>query len=63
MDDAANGLSDYKIGITLALTVVVMFSLAGVTTRRLKELHFSIIQYYLGVVGVIVSLIWLIIEQ
>ena len=63
MDDAANGLSDYKIGMTLALTVVVMFSLAGVTTRRLKELHFSIIQYYLGVVGVIVSLIWLIIEQ
>ena len=63
MDDADIGLSDYKIGITLALTVVVMFSLAGVTTRRLKELHFSIIQYYLGVVGVIVSLIWLIIEQ
>ena len=31
----------------------------GVSTRRIRSVHFSVIQVYLGVVGFLVSAIWL----
>ena len=37
------GVSNYKIGVSLALCVVCFFAVAAVTTRRMSSVHFSVI--------------------
>ena len=60
--DAKVNLSNYEIGVLMACAVVALFATSAVTTRRLKGLHFNVIQVWLGFVGLVISTIWLVIE-
>ena len=62
-DSEEEQMSEYEIGIILCFSVIFLFSLSSVTTRRLRSMHFSIIQFYLGLIGLLVSTIWLLIEM
>ena len=53
----------YKLGVVLCLLMCLLFSLNATTTRRLRELHFTVIQFYIAIAALIVSSIWLLIEQ
>ena len=56
------GISSYNLGIICVCTVVFLFALSGVTTRRIRDLHYSVIQMYLCMCGFIIGSSWLIIE-
>ena len=55
-------LTSYRIGVMLALIIICLFAVGAVTTRRIRQVHFSVIQVYLSLTGFIVSAIWLAIE-
>ena len=54
--------SGYQLGALLCFCCVLIFSLSMVATRRLKGVHFLIIIFYLGIVQMVISSIWLLIE-
>ena len=56
-------MSNYEIGVLITCVLVLLAAASAVTTRRLKELHFNIIQVYLSFVGLVISTIWLVIEM
>ena len=58
-DDSKTHFGAYEAGIALCGTLVLVFALAAVTTRRLKGLHFSIIQFYISLCGFVASAIWI----
>lgn len=41
--------------------IVLIFAIQAVTTRRLSGLHFSVMQFYLGLTGFLIAGIWLLI--
>lgn len=56
-------MTNYQIGVSLALCVVCFFAVAAVTTRRIRSVHFSVVQFYLCLLGFIISTVWLIEES
>ena len=57
-----SGISDYKIGISLSLCAVCLFAVSSVTMRRMRTIHYSAIQFYVALIGFLVSSIWLLVE-
>ena len=45
----------------MAVLTTMMYAVAGATTRRLKTLHFSVIQYHYATISTIFNTIWIII--
>ena len=60
-DDDSEKSSGYEIGIVLTSLLAVIFAVSAVSTRRLKTMHFSVLQFYLASVSTLSSLIWLIV--
>ena len=54
--------SSFKAGIALSGIISVIFALAYVTTRRVRVLHFSVIQFYFDLTSLIISGIWILFE-
>ena len=54
--------SSYKLGIALSGVISVLFALSGVTTRRVRVLHFSVIQFYSDLTALLISGIWILFE-
>ena len=53
---------DYQKGLLLSCACIMLFSTSAVLTRRVREVHFSVVQFYLALVGLVVASIWLLIE-
>lgn len=56
-------MTDYQKGIALAFTCVLLFASSRVLTRYARGVHFSIVQFYLALVGLVISSIWMAIES
>ena len=54
-------LSSYEAGIAISGALAVIFAVSAVTTRRLKNCHFSVVQFYLVLTTLITSAIWILI--
>jgi len=59
--DDKSEFSQYKIGVVLAIFCMIIIAISNVATRRIRNLHFSVIQFYLAVLGFIVGGVWLLI--
>lgn len=55
--------SSYELGVVMCCVCSLLFALSVVSTRRLRELHFSVIQWHLAITMLIMSAIWLLIER
>lgn len=53
----------YRVGVLLCIAVALIFAINATATRRLKELHFSIIQMYITFANLVISSVWLLIDQ
>ena len=53
----------YRVGVLLCIAVALIFAINATSTRRLKELHFSIIQMYITFANLVISSVWLLIDQ
>ena len=53
--------SAYHAGVALCIALIFVFALAAVTTRKMKGLHFSVIQFYIALCGFVASAIWVLI--
>lgn len=62
-DTAEKEWSSYDIGIILAASVTCVFAISAVSTRRLCDLHFSVIQFYLAFTSFLISAVWILFEQ
>ena len=54
-------LSSYEAGIAICGALSVVFAVSAVTTRRLKNCHFSIVQFYLVLTTLVTSAVWILI--
>ena len=54
-------ISPYSVGIIMAVLTITLYAIGGVTTRRLKTLHFLIIQYHYATIATVFNVIWIII--
>ena len=52
-----------QIGILLCVLVALIFAINSTSNRRLKELHYSVIQLYITIAGLLVSSVWLAFDQ
>ena len=59
--DEGGLISSYNFGIIMAIVTTMMFAVAGVTTRRLKSLDFTIIQFHYSLISTICSVVWILI--
>ena len=62
LDNDDKMLSGYQLGVLLCFCCVLIFSTSAVATRKLKGVHFLIIIFNLGIVQIVMSSIWLLIE-
>ena len=62
-DTDEKGWSSYDNGIILAASVTCVFAISAVSTRRLCDLHFSVIQFYLAFTSLLISAVWILFEQ
>lgn len=58
--EEADITSSYRIGVFWAIMTVLMDALANVATRRLKSVHYSVIQFHYASISSLVNIIWLI---
>jgi len=58
-------MSNYQktLGISVVLLCSIFFSVCGVFTRKLREVHFSVIQFYYGLSSFILYFTYLLIEH
>ena len=54
-------ISSYQGGITLCCVLALVYAILSVTTRRLKDCHFSLIQFYMVLTGFVASVTWILI--
>lgn len=54
--------SSYDIGVILASLAALIFAIAAVTTRRLRDLHFSVMQFYLTFTSLLFGAVWILFE-
>ena len=59
--EGAETISSYQVGIFWAIVAVLTFALGYVSTRRLKSIHYSVIQFHYSSISTIVNIIWLIV--
>ena len=52
----------FYFGLGMISTTALMFSSVGVLTRKMKSIHFSVIQFDYGVLSVTGLLAWILIE-
>lgn len=52
----------FYFGLGMIFFTALMFSSVGVLTRKMKSIHFSIIQFDYGVLSVAMLLCWILIE-
>ena len=50
-DEEENSKSAYLLGIFAALVTTLMYAITGVVSRRLKDVHYSVIQFHYALVG------------
>ena len=50
-EEEENNKSAYLLGIFAALVTTLMYAITGVVSRRLKDLHYSVIQFHYALVG------------
>ena len=54
--------SEFYFGLAMIFSTAIAFSIVGVMTRKMKSLHFSIIQFNYGFFSVGSLSLWIIIE-
>ena len=52
-------ISPYSVGIIMAVLATMMHAIVGVTTRRLKNLNFSVILFHYATISTIFNVIWI----
>ena len=62
-DHSKSNISSYEAGVALCGTLCVIFAVSAVSTRRLKGMHFSVMQFYLTFVAFIASSIWILLHM
>ena len=60
-EDDLSKFGSYELGIALTGGLCLIFAVSAVSTRRLKTMHFSVLQFYLATVSLLSSGIWLIV--
>lgn len=55
--------SSYELGVALCCVCVLLFALSVAVTRKLRNLHYSVIQWHLAITLLILSSIWLLVES
>ena len=61
-DQELTKFNSYEVGIAMCCACTVVFALSTVGTRRLRNVHFSIVQWHLAAVGILMISVWLLIE-
>ena len=61
MDNEDAVITSYLVGILLAVLTCLMDAIANVATRRLKSVHFIVIQYHYATIATIINFIWIIV--
>ena len=50
-EEEEDSSSGYLLGIFAALITTLMYAITGVVSRRLKDVHYSVIQFHYALVG------------
>ena len=61
VEDAGEQQKDdtsYSFGITMALVTTFLYAVAGVVARRLRAVHFTVIQFHYSFIGTILFTIY-----
>ena len=58
-EDDLSEFGSYELGVALTCLLCLIFAISDVSTRRLKTMHFSVLQFYLASISLMSSLIWL----
>ena len=61
-EDQIETNQQFYFGLAMIFATAILFSVSGVLTRKMKAIHFSVIQFNYGFLSVSTLSIWLLIE-